>query len=343
MGLKVWFDILTPKQLLFFKQFSDYLKEQGVDCILTSRNYGEVVPLAELHDINVRYYGEYGFTTEEKLKNSIKRMEMLSEVISHEKPDVAINCCSPDACRVAYGLGIPLFVLNDTPWADITNKLTMPLAKRVWIPMVYKKSVFRKYGVPYDKMKHYDCIDAFVTINRPIIGTPPISEKYVLFRTTEEFATYFNNDFDTLTMLKTIKKLVKYKILVLCRYQSQYNAMKELNDPQIIPTMMKYDGKMLYENAEFVIGAGGTMSAESALSGIPTIIYKLKSDNKVADYLYKKNVLMMVKDSSQLKYRISNAIEHKNAYKLRANDVRKEMSIPFPMFYDDIRQILGLE
>ena len=29
--------------------------------------------------------------------------------------------------------------------------------------------------------------------------------------------------------------------------QNQYQLIKQLNDSQIIPTMMKYDGKMLYE------------------------------------------------------------------------------------------------
>lgn len=343
MKMKVWFDILTPKQLIFLDKFSKFLKKLDVETLLTSRNYGEVVPLARLHKIDVLYYGDYGYTNEEKLRNSIKRMESLTGLVSQFKPDVAINCCSPDACRVAYGLGIPLFLLNDTPWADVTNKLTMPLAKRVWVPFVYNKSVFTKYGLEETQIKHYNCIDGFITANRKSVGEPPIKDKYVLFRTTEQYATYFKNEFDILTMLKTIKESVDYKILVLCRYQTQYNSMKELNDPQIVPTMMKYDGKMLYTNAEMFIGAGGTMSVESALSGVPTIIYKVKSDNKIADYLAKKNVLTIIKNEKQLKEKIKNAIEHKKAHSLRVRDVVKELDSPFSMFYDDMKQTLGLE
>ena len=65
--------------------------------------------------------------------------------------------------------------------------------------------------------------------------------------------------------------------------------------------------------------------------------------NHVADYLKYKNILLRVKDISQLKSKIKYAIAHKNAFKLRAKDVNGEMSEPFSYFYDDIRQVLGLE
>ena len=36
---------------------------------------------------------------------------------------------------------------------------------------------------------------------------------------------------------------------------------------------MSYDGKHLLNNTDIFIGSGGTMTAESALMGIPTISY----------------------------------------------------------------------
>ena len=41
--------------------------------------------------------------------------------------------------------------------------------------------------------------------------------------------------------------------------KEQYDIIHKIGDPQFIPTMMKHDGKMLYEKAEFFIGAGGTL------------------------------------------------------------------------------------
>lgn len=341
--MKIWFDILTPKQLLYFDAFSKYLKKQGVECILTSRFYQEVTALADLHNIKLLYCGEHGRTKTEKLKYSIRRMKKLHEIFNYTQVDLAINCCSPDACRVAYGLGIPLFLLNDTPHAEITNRLTMPLATRVWAPMVFKKSLFTKYGLEPDVIKHYDSIDAHITAQRRAVGKPPINGKYVLVRTPETFASYYNNTFDILSILREIKKEVDFKILVLCRYKDQYLSLKNMKDKQIVPTMMKYDGKMLYKNAEFFIGAGGTMSAESAFSGTPTIIYDMLEKNCVADYLSKENILLRVQNISQLKSKIRYALEYKSAFKERAKDVNKKMVNPFSIFYDDIRHILNIE
>lgn len=341
--MKVWFDILTPKQLLFFKLFSEYLKSQGIGVIMTSRFYQEVTMLAELHNVNLRCYGQHGKTTETKLKQSLDRMVKLFNYIKTEKPDVAINSCSPDACRVAYGLGIPLFLLNDTPHAETTNRLTMPLAKHVWVPMVFNKRLFIKYGLKEKQIKHYNCIDAYITAKRDVTGEPPIKEKYVLLRTPETFASYYNNNFDTLTILNAVQKETNLKILVLCRYDEQYSLIKKLNDPQIIPTLMKYDGKILYQNAEFVIGTGGTMSAESALSGIPTIIYDMIIKNYVADYLERHNILLRVNNVEQLKSKIQYIQKQKNVLKLRAKDVIKQMDEPFKFMLDDIHQVLGLE
>lgn len=347
--MKVWFDILTPKQLIYFDVFSKYLRKQGVECILTSRTYSEVNTLADLHNIKLNYCGTYGKTKTEKLKNSIKRMKRLEELISYEKPDVAINCCSPDACRIAYGLGIPLFLLNDTPWAEITNRLTMPLATRVWAPMVYKKSLFTKYGLKPEVIKHYDSIDAHITAQRKSVGKPPIKGKYVLVRSPEIFASYttiFNNKINIITILREVKKEIDYKILVLCRHKEQYMMFKDMNDSQIIPTLMKYDGKMLYENAEFFIGSGGTMTAESAFSGTPTIMYNIlitDKKNSIADYLVKENILLRITDISQLRKKIRYALEYKSAFKERAKDANKKMITPFSIFYDDIRQTLNIE
>jgi hypothetical protein len=340
--MKIWFDILTPKQLLFSKLFVKYLKKQGVDCIMTSRAYSEVTTLADIHGVDLLYCGEHGKTTSQKLKNSIKRMDKLYDIIYNEEPDVAINYCSPDACRIAYGLNIPLFLLNDTPHAEITNRLTIPLAKRVWSPMIFKKHLFTKYGVTDSTIKHYNCIDAYITSNHKSLGTPPVKEKYVLVRTPESFATYYNNNFDILSILRTIQSQVDYKILILCRYKEQYDFIKSLDESQFIPTMMKYDGKMLYENAEFLIGGGG-MSAEAALHGTPTIVYDIIEKNYVSDYLERKNILLRVKNLQQLKSKIKYAIQHKNVFKLRAKDINTEMSEPFTFFYDDIRQVLALE
>ncbi len=51
---------------------------------------------------------------------------------------------------------------------------------------------------------------------------------------------------------------------------------------------MSFDGKHLLNNTDIFIGSGGTMTAESALMGIPTISYNAVP-NIIENFLVKKN------------------------------------------------------
>ncbi len=51
---------------------------------------------------------------------------------------------------------------------------------------------------------------------------------------------------------------------------------------------MSFDGKYLLNNTDVFIGSGGTMTAESALMGIPTISYNA-IPNSIEKMLVRKN------------------------------------------------------
>jgi Uncharacterized protein conserved in archaea len=53
---------------------------------------------------------------------------------------------------------------------------------------------------------------------------------------------------------------------------------------------MSFDGKYLLNNTDIFIGSGGTMTAESALMGVPTISYNAVP-NIVENFLVKKHLV----------------------------------------------------
>ena len=53
---------------------------------------------------------------------------------------------------------------------------------------------------------------------------------------------------------------------------------------------MSFDGKHLLKNTDIFIGSGGTMTAESALMGIPTISYNA-TPNLIENFLVKKDLV----------------------------------------------------
>ena len=73
--MKIWIDILTPKQLLFSESIVEKLGEKH-DLLCTSRNYDEVSKLAKIRDFGLVFVGKYGGGDKKnKLKASIDRIE----------------------------------------------------------------------------------------------------------------------------------------------------------------------------------------------------------------------------------------------------------------------------
>ena len=72
--MKIWIDILTPKQLLFSEPIVEKLGKKH-DLLCTSREYDEVSKLAKIRDFDLVFVGKHGGGDREtKLKASIDRM-----------------------------------------------------------------------------------------------------------------------------------------------------------------------------------------------------------------------------------------------------------------------------
>jgi len=78
-------------------------------------------------------------------------------------------------------------------------------------------------------------------------------------------------------IIPIIKKIANdYKdenIIVLGRYTQQIINLQKIMGKKIKVIKMSFDGKYLLNDTDVFIGSGGTMTAESALMGIPTISY----------------------------------------------------------------------
>ena len=55
--MKIWIDMLTPKQVLFFEPVSKALKERGDEIIVTSRRYREVELMIRKRQIKAEFIG----------------------------------------------------------------------------------------------------------------------------------------------------------------------------------------------------------------------------------------------------------------------------------------------
>ena len=332
--LKIWIDILTPKQLLFSEPIVERLEKKH-ELLCTSREYDEVSKLSKIRHFDLIFVGKHGGGDKKsKLKASIERIEKLSKKIKKFEPDLVISYGSPEAARISFGLGIKHIMFCDSPHANAVMRLTLPLIQKLLIPYVISKKEFSKYGINEKDILQYKAIDAIVTMKRKIdknINSPfkNNNKKNILIRVEEEEASYTSKSSKIIPIIQKITKDYKDEnILVLARYTKQIINLRKVIGSKIKIVKMSFDGKYLLNNTDIFIGSGGTMTAESALMGVPTISYNAVP-NIVEKFLVKKYLVKRETNPSKISNHIKKIFElNNNQNQKRAKIIIKQMEDP---------------
>lgn len=285
----IWFEALTAKQAMLFLAIGKRFEQFGFEVIYTTRDYDYIRDIFKHQNIQPEVIGSYGGKTlEEKLLASARRVVLLAEYISQlqNKPLVSISFSSPDASRVAFGLAIPLILLNDTSHSKAVGKLTFSLAKYLLIPSCLNKRAFIQLGAQPEIISQYDGVDEveylsgekyeeFLQIRQSLRQETDDYPRYLIFRPEENFAAYMK-DPDEKPYLEILQEIIKWydnKILVFPRYPQQKKEILQNFDGQVEIPKKGLSNLDLYAHAEVAITGGGTMGREAALLGIPSITY----------------------------------------------------------------------
>ena len=284
--MKVWLDILTPKQVMFFKPLVDSLMEGGHDVLSTSRDYREATELARIKNLELKVVGKHGGGGKyDKLRASASRVFELAELVQAFEPDLAITFSSPEGARVSFGLGIKHFCFNDSPHATAVSKLTVPLTDLLFCPWVIPYSAWNRFGIQKSKIVRYKGLDPVAWLKRG--ARQPCSrpvdmiygngnKKNILVRLEESKAAYLTessvkkNGYLFLdSLLKSMHELAN--IVVICRYSDQMTKVIERYQDKVSVVGNVIDGTSAINSCDLFIGAGGTMTAEACLMGKPAI------------------------------------------------------------------------
>lgn len=280
--LRIWFDILTPKQVMFFKDAVTVLREKGHEVLCTSRDYREAVELAKIRGLDLKLVGRHGGPERYgKLVASAQRIGALADIINKFAPDTAVTFSSPEGARVAFGLGIRHIGFNDSPHAEAVARLTVPLMSKLLCPWVIPYTAWVNFGISKKNIIRYRALDPAAWLKDGKIdfsatagGGTLEKRKTVLIRLEETKASYIADRKLASTDLvgTVVKELAQHaNIAILCRYNDQIEEAKARygNNAKIIENVV--DGISLLKSVDLFIGAGGTMTAEAALLGVPTI------------------------------------------------------------------------
>lgn len=281
---KIWIDILTPKQFWLFTNLSDRLKSSGFETILTTRRYEQVTPLVEASGRgDVITVGEYGGgSLVGKLRRSLERALNLMEIVEAGSPAASISSGSPEASRIAYGLGIPHILVSDTPDSPV-NKLVAPISQLVMTPWVVGRKLWKRYGLPDRLIRTYRGLDPIAWLegfqpDRSVLELNRLEEKrYVLVRSPEYKAAYLAGKVDLEEYARFCQRLADvcrgYEVVVLPRYtdEAQFLMDRVGDQARVLPKPV-YGPSIIYFSA-ILVGGGGTMTQEAALLGVPTVSF----------------------------------------------------------------------
>ena len=315
--------------------------------LCTSRDYDQVTQLAKIRNLKLTIVGKHGGTKiHDKLNASLHRARSLSSRIKEFSPDITISFCSPEAARVSYGLDISHVCFSDSPHATAVMRLVIPLVQKLLIPWIIPKKEFTKFGITSNDVIHYKAIDAAIIAKRKISKNSKSmdkknNKKIILMRVEEEYASYSTKKRPAIPIIKEmVKDFSDEEIIVMGRYTSQVKQLDHDFGRKISVLSKVVDSKILLENAAIFIGSGGTMTAESALLGIPTISYNAVP-NIIETYLVRKKLVVRETNPKKIVRSIRNILESPNLeIKKRSKKMLNSMEDPYPILVKTMKSVL---
>ena len=344
--MKIWFDVLTPKQLLFFEPMIKRIKKNHT-ILCTSRDYNQVTQLAKIRNLRLVIIGKHGGPKRhDKLNASLRRAKLLSIRVKEFSPDITVSFCSPEAARVSYGLNIAHICFSDSPHAKAVMRLVIPLVQKLLIPWIIPKKEFIKFGIDIKNIIQYRAIDAAIISKRRISKNDKklvkeSKRKMILVRVEEEYASYSSKKRPAIPIIKEIiKNFRNEEIVVMARYASQARHIEQTFGKKIRVLDKVVDSKILLENTRIFVGSGGTMTAESALLGIPTISYNAVP-NIIESYLVRKKLVIRETNPKRVAISIRNILESSNLEtKKRTKKIWSSMEDPYPILVKTMKSVL---
>lgn len=278
----IWLEALTGKQALLMGIIAEELNKLGYDILITTRRYDYTVGILEMLGYKPIIIGGYGGRTlKGKLIASTKRQLELAKLISELEVKLHITFTSPDSSRVAFGLGIPILALSDSPHSYFVNRLSLPLADRLIAPKCIPLDLFSKF-IESHRIVQFNGFFELAWILRKKPDEVVLEElglergNYIILRPEERYAAYYKGlSVEKPTVADELIEIIPsdYDIVVFPRYPEQRRFLKDKFGERIIIPEKSLDTLSLIKFSALVITGGSTLAQEAALMGVRAVTY----------------------------------------------------------------------
>ena len=283
--MKIWYDACTGKQIRYATAIAQRLRKSGHEFVFTTREHPDTIPLARILGEKPIVVGKYNPSTlSSRLEESAERIIQFSKLFKDNPPDIAIAHQSVELCRTAFGLGIPIILTADTPYATAVNRLTIPFAHTVVVSEALPKSFLKNHCakniVPFKGVDEVAWIKDFKPSKINDLKKP-----LIVIRQIEAKAAYAQEQADLAAYLAE-KLAVMGNVYFINRYNDQKDAFGVKEG--------FVDSASLVANADLVVSYGGTIAREAALQGVPSIAISEMAKTYVNKYLAQKGFPLFI-------------------------------------------------
>lgn len=272
--MKIWIDFINTPQVSFFSLLVKSLEERGHKILFTCRDSGNTVSLIKQYGWDVVVIGDkVQKGTLNKMIAFPSRIIKLMKFVKTFGPEIAVCQSSFYLPLTAYLLRIPAIYTNDNEHA-LGNIPSFLFAKRIFISEHVPLEKILKQGARRHKIIKYPGVkegiylwEDGIRINKLRLNK---SFNKIYIRPEPSTAQYYkgNNNFldEIIEFLQN-----KYEVAILPRDndQVQYYKSKNYSNVFISEGALKFEEIAL--DCKLFIGAGGSMTREMAIIGIPSV------------------------------------------------------------------------
>lgn len=276
--MRIWFELTNSPHINMFAAMIRELEREGHEVIITCRPLANTIDLLELHGFKYAVVGQhYGGKLSAKLFGFPVRVAQLCRYIRRRKVDVAISQSSFHSPVVARLLGLRSIYMNDNEHA-MGNIPAFLCATTIMVPEFLGIDKLKQQWANPRKVRHYAGVKEGMylweldqRLAQAANGTrAPRARRVVYIRPEPWTAQYYKGSRNFLDELVLGLK-DQVDVILLPRGKEQGVHYQDARFAGVRVVTSALDIADIAPDCDLFIGAGGTMTREMAVLGIPTI------------------------------------------------------------------------
>lgn len=269
--MKIWIDATNSPHVNFFAGLIREL-EGDHEVVITARPLANTIELLTQQgfefEVVGRHYGKSGIA---KIGGFPRRCAALYRFLRPRGIDAAISQSSFYSPPVARALGIPSIYLNDNEHAE-GNRLAFACADKIMVPEFLQDAALRRQWARLAKVTRYPGVKEGIYL-WPLADEAPAThgdDQFIIVRPEPWTAQYYRGGRNILdALLLSLSEISKVMLLPRGADQAEHYRSERFANIVIPETPITLADFM--RSCRLFIGAGGTMTREAAVLGIPTI------------------------------------------------------------------------